>query len=124
MEPAELAEALRDDPALRGVSVLVLHGSRARRDHRPNSDWDFGFLGSPDVGRLSARLVEMVGTDAVDVVDLAGASALLRFRAGADGVLIAGDPAEFLRFRLQATQFWCDAGPVIRAAHDALLASL
>jgi hypothetical protein len=124
MEPAGLAEALRDDAALRGISVLVLHGSRARGDHRPGSDWDFGFLGSPDVGRLSARLVEVVGVEAVDVVDLARAGALLRFRAAAEGVLIAGDPGEFLRFRLQATQFWCDAGPVIRAAQDALLASL
>ena len=104
--------------------MLVLHGSRARRDHRPNSDWDFGFLGSPDVGRLSARLVEMVGTDAVDVVDLAGPARCCASELGPKGVLIAGDPAEFLRFRLQATQFWCDAGPVIRAAHDALLASL
>lgn len=124
MRVAELTEALRGDPALGGVSVLVLHGSRARHDHRPDSDWDFGFLGAPDVGLLVARLVEVLGTEAVDVVDLATASALLRFRAAAEGRLVVGDDAEFLRFRLAATQFWCDAGPVIRAAQDALLASL
>jgi len=120
----ELAAALRDDPATRGLTLLVLHGSRARGDHRPDSDWDFGYLGDPDPGRLGGHLTQLVGTDAVDLVDLTRASALLRFRAAAEGRLIVGDAAEFLRFRLQATQFWCDAGPVIRAAQDSLLASL
>jgi predicted nucleotidyltransferase len=124
MTADELASALRDDPALHGVRVLVLHGSRARGDHRPDSDWDFGFLGDPDFGRLVGRLVEDLGDEAVDLVDLTRASALLRFRAAAEGRLVAGDGEEFLRFRIQAVQFWCDAGPVIRAAQDGVLASL
>lgn len=124
MDTDELAGTLRDGSAEPGLTVLVLHGSRARGDHRPDSDWDFGFLGDPDLGRLSGRLTEILGTEAVDLVDLTRASALLRFRAAAEGRLVLGDAAEFLRFRLQATQFWCDAGPVIRAAQDSLLASL
>ena len=124
MDPDELADALSSGAALHGVTALVLHGSRARGDHRSDSDWDVGFLGEPDIGRLSARLTTIVGTDDVDIVDLGRASALLRFRAAAEGRLIAGDPAEFLRFRLQATQFWCDAGPVIRAAQESLSAAL
>jgi predicted nucleotidyltransferase len=38
MEAAELAAALLDRPAVAGVGLLVLHGSRARGDAGPGSD--------------------------------------------------------------------------------------
>jgi hypothetical protein len=61
----------------------------------------------------------------VDLVDLAGAGALLRFRAARDGVLVLERRHDaFLDFRLDAVRFWCDAGPVIRAAQADVLASL
>ena len=59
------------------------------------------------------------GSDAVDVADLSVANGLLRFCATRDGVaLLEEPPGEFLAFRLEAVRFWCDAGPVIRAAYD------
>ncbi|MGH8930096.1 MAG: type VII toxin-antitoxin system MntA family adenylyltransferase antitoxin [Egibacteraceae bacterium] len=112
---------------LAGLHLLVLHGSRARGDAGPLSDWDFGFLADDrlDAALLRARLTVAVGTEAVDLVDLARASALLRFRAARDArVLFERDEAEFRRFQLEAVRFWCDAGPVIRAAHDEILAAL
>jgi len=129
MEAAELAAALRDRPAVVGVGLLVLHGSRARGDARPGSDWDFGYLAdtrddapAPEPADVVADLTAVTGTDAVD---LATASALLRFRAARDGVaLIETRPDAFLDFRLEAVQFWCDAGTVIRAAQADVLASL
>jgi hypothetical protein len=39
-------------------------------------------------------------------------------------VLLSGDPEEFLNFRHEAVRYWCDAGPVIRAALDEVLPSL
>ena len=70
-------------------------------------------------------LTRVLGTDDVDLVDLATASALLRFRAARDGVLLLeARPEAFLDFRLEAVRFWCDAGPVIRAAQADVLASL
>ena len=125
MDASELGPELAAHPAAAGIELLVLHGSRARGDAGPSSDWDLGYLGSADLAALVSAAVELLGTEAVDVVDLARASALLRFRAARDGVaLVERSPEAFLRFRLDAVTFWCDAGPVIRAAQDDVLAAL
>lgn len=110
-----------------GMRLLVLHGSRARSDAGTHSDWDFAYLAreGTDVAALLTRLTVAVGTDAVDLVDLAGASAVLRFRAARDGVVLFERPVGvFLDFQLDAVQFWCDAGAVIRAAQADVLAVL
>ncbi|PVZ04564.1 type VII toxin-antitoxin system MntA family adenylyltransferase antitoxin [Actinomycetospora cinnamomea] len=132
MEPAELAAALAGHPATAGIGVLVLHGSRARGDAGPDSDWDLAYLADdepdappPDAAALVAVVTGLLGTDAVDLVDLATASALLRFRAARDGLLLLERrDGAFLDFRLEAVRYWCDAGPVIRAAQADVLASL
>jgi predicted nucleotidyltransferase len=123
----EIAAQMREHPAMAGVQVLVLHGSRARGDGGPASDWDFGVLtdGTTDLVGLSAALTSALGTDAVDLVDLRRASALLRYRAARDGVvLVERREGAFREFQLEAVHFWCDAGPVIRAAQDDVLAAL
>jgi len=110
-----------------GVQVLVLHGSRARGDGGADSDWDFGVLtdGTTDLAALATALTRLLGTDAVDLVDLRRASALLRYRTARDGVVLAEQrEGAFREFQLEAVQFWCDAGPVIRAAQDDVLAAL
>jgi predicted nucleotidyltransferase len=124
----ELSERLATHPAADGIRLVVLHGSRARGDARQASDWDVavvGEAGAVDLAELAAAIAEIVGTDAVDVVDLARASALLRFRAARDGLALVDRTGQaFLEFRLAAVTFWCDAGPVIRAAGDDVLAAL
>ncbi len=110
-----------------GLQVLVLHGSRARGEARAGSDWDLACLGSDelDLGALHVTAVSALGTDAVDLVDLERASALLRFRAARDGRCLFEDRAgRHLDFVLAATHFWCDAGPIIRRAQRAVLADL
>lgn len=127
MGPAEIAAALAAAPSAAGIRLAVLHGSRARGDAGPHSDWDVGVLATPDADLTAfvAALTQVLGTDAVDVVDLERASALLRFRAARDGVVLLEREAElFVRFRIAAVSFWCDAGPVIRAAQDDVLAAL
>lgn len=127
MTPESLASRLTGNPATAGVRLLVLHGSRARGDHRPESDWDFGVLMDAEADRLglAAALTEALGTDAVDLADLRRSSALLRYRAARDGIPVVECPTgEFLRFQLEAVQFWCDAGPTIRAAQAEVLAAL
>lgn len=109
------------------MRLLVLHGSRAPGDHHERSDWDFGVL-ADDTSNLAALVVSLttlLGTDAVDLVDLRRASALLRYRTARDGVVVLERPeGEFPRFQLEAVQFWCDAGPVIRAAQRDVLRAL
>lgn len=120
--------------ALRGVTVghpelrvLLLHGSRARGDAHAGSDWDLGYLadGDLDLLALTAEAAAALGSDDVDVVDLARTSALLRFEAGRDGRLVhERSQGDHLAFVLEATHFWCDAEPVIRRAGAAVLAGL
>jgi predicted nucleotidyltransferase len=109
------------------VTVALLHGSRARGDARPDSEWDIGVLAgeSPDLLALAADIAAILGTDAIDVVDLRTATALLRFRAARDGVALVERPSgAFEEFQMEAVEFWCDAGPVIRAAQEDVLAGL
>ncbi len=101
--------------------------ARARGEAGPRSDWDLGYLADPgaDLGALAVAITSTLRSDRVDLVDLATASALLRYRTARDGVLLLEREANtFLRFRLEATRFWCDVEPVVRAAHDDVLRAL
>jgi len=110
----------------RGLRLLVLHRSRARGDAHDDSDWDFGHLGDGPFDHLAliGDLVALLGTDAVDVVDLNQASALLRFKAAAEGRRLFQRARDHEAFVLEATRFWCDAEAVIRRAGDGVLAGL
>ena len=105
----------------------MLFGSRARGDAHARSDWDFGYLGDGtlDVPALLAALVETVGHDRVDLVDLARASGLLRYRAARDGQLLyESQPRVMESFCLDAADFWCDAEPVLRRGYEDVLPEL
>lgn len=110
-----------------GLRIALLHGSRGRGDAHQGSDWDVGYLADTDFDHLGlhADLVELLGSDEIDLVDLASASALLRFRAAGEALpLFERVPGDHQAFVLEATLFWCDAGPVIRRAGAAVLADL
>jgi predicted nucleotidyltransferase len=119
-----LAAAARREASL---ELLLLFGSRARGDSHPRSDWDLGFLAGPgfDVDGFLAKAVLLLGSDRVDLVDLAHASGLLRFRAAAEGrVLFQSEPDRFDRFWFEAVSFWCDARPILDAGYRAVLERL
>ena len=110
-----------------GLDVLVLYGSRARGAARPDSDWDFGYLsgGPVDHTALLVALVEVLGTDRVDLVDLRRARGLLRFRAAVEGQrLFERHDGLTDRFRLEAAEFWFDAAPVLAPGYEQVLAGL
>jgi predicted nucleotidyltransferase len=113
-------------PALR---LLVLFGSRARGDAHEHSDWDLGYLadaaGGFDPDALLLALVTELGTDRVDLVDLARAGALVRMRAASEGrPLHERRPGVFADFRQEAVRFWCDIEPLLRAGYANVLARL
>lgn len=110
-----------------GVEVLVLIGSRARGDARPGSDWDFGVVATPgwDLLGFRAAAVEVLGTDDVDVVDLARATALLRYRAASEGrLLFERRPHRWFEFRYEAVNFWCENQGAIREGYRRVLQRL
>ena len=110
-----------------GLDLLLLFGSRARGDEYPESDWDFAYLAGPgfDPDDLLARLVLLLETDRIDLVDLRRANGLLRYRAAAEGrLLFASRPEAFDRFWFEAVSFWCDMGPIIRAGYEEILQGL
>ncbi len=122
-----IAAATRAAETADGLQLLILFGSRARGDARADSDWDFGYLGSPafDPDGLLAALVAAVGSDRIDLVDLARAGGLLRFRAAHDGrPLVEAAPRSFARFWLDAVSFWCEVEPIVRAGYDRVLREL
>jgi predicted nucleotidyltransferase len=122
--PADIAEFV---PGLPGLRLLVLHGSRSRGDAHERSDWDFAYRADTGFDELELRwrLSKALGSDAVDVVDLAQAGGLLRFRVAKDGKpLFERDPGEFERFSLPAILFWLDVEPVLRPAYRAVLEGL
>lgn len=107
-----------------GLRLLVHHGSRARGDHRPDSDWDFAYLADApfDADDLLARLGEALASNDVDLADLSRASGLLRLKAASDGhAVYESEPGRFNAFRLAAATAWCDMEPVLRLAFDARL---
>lgn len=110
-----------------GLALLLLFGSRARGDGRPDADWDFGYLADAgaDLEGLRGVLVLATGTDRIDLADLDRAGALLRYRAARDGRLIYEcAPGTDARFRLAAADFWCDNGPLLQQAYADVLAEI
>jgi predicted nucleotidyltransferase len=109
------------------LRLLVLHGSRARGDAREDSDWDFAYLAAPgfDPSSLYADLAPALGTDRIDLADLATAGGLIRYRVARDGIVSFEAPAGiFDKFWFDAVSFWCDAAPVLRAGYESVLDGL
>lgn len=120
---AALQEALRHRPG--GLDLLVLFGSRAREESVSTSDWDLAYLATADLDAdgLLAVIVTQVGADRVDLVDLARASAQLRYRVATDAVVVFERRRDvFATFWMDAVSYWLDMAPVIRAEYDAALA--
>lgn len=109
------------------LRLLVLLGSRATGSAHEASDWDIGYLASDefDIGSLTAAVSRLLGTDDVDLVDLAGASAVLRRDAATRGRPLAEpEPGAFTAFQIEAMTFWCEVEPVLREAHADVLRAM
>jgi len=110
-----------------GLELLVLFGSRARGDSHSRSDWDFGYLAARefDPAAFLARLVLLLGTDRIDLVNLERANGLLRFRVASEGqTLFESRPGTFDDFWLKAAPFWWDMGPIFQAGYEDILQGL
>ena len=90
------------------IQLVVLFGSRARGNARPESDVDLGILpaqgselGLTDELALQAMLERRLDTP-VDLVRLDRTTPAIRWRAARDGVRVHGSLQAFCRFRTYA----------------------
>jgi predicted nucleotidyltransferase len=116
----ELSEAAQGT----GIKLLVLFGSRVRKQAHPHSDWDLGYLGDKDanIELLADRVAHLLGNDESDLVNLSRGSALLRFRVAAEGkALFEREPGLFRQFQDEVSRFWCDVEPVLGRAYASIL---
>ena len=123
----ELREVGAVAAATAGLDLFILYGSRARGDAGPGADWDFGYLAdeAADVASLLAALVETLENDDVDLVDLARATGLLRFRSASDGLLVYESASgAFDRYRLDAASFWCENATIFERGYEETLKAL
>ena len=119
----ELAQAAQQA----GLRLLVLFGSRVSGLVHGHSDWDFGYLASKtlDEELLRERLMAILRTELVDLVDLSKASALLRIQVAVGGKpVFEDDTGVFQTFQIDAATFWCDVEPVLRVAYRQILDGL
>lgn len=126
--PQDLIAATRADAErCPGLSLLVLHGSRARGDAHALSDWDFGYesTGGFDPDALLATLADRLKADRIDLVDLTRAGALLRYRVARDGIIwFERRAGRFQQFWLDSVETWCDLGPVLEPYYASVLEAL
>lgn len=95
-----LREAARHVAQERDLDLVVLFGSAARHGLAHAADLDLGVIGRGpvDLVALTSRLVELLGVQAIDLVDLRLADALLLALAARDGVVLhEGCPARSRR---------------------------
>lgn len=86
----------------RGVEVALLFGSRARGEHRPDSDVDLAVLGNVDRLAMAAELSQALGQE-VEVIDLAAAGYPLLTAIVEDGILVhEGVRSAYPRWRSHA----------------------
>jgi hypothetical protein len=112
----ELAQAAQQA----GLQLLVLFGSRVSGHIHCHSDWGFGYLAGKtlDEELLRERLMAILRTDLVDLVDLSKASALLRIQVAVGGKpVFEDDTGVFQTFQVDAASVWCDVEPVLRVAY-------
>ena len=105
------------------VRLAFLFGSRVRRRHREDSDFDVGILLDDDaacadrgrvIRRLAGRLGREVSSALIDLVILNDAPVLLRHRVVRDGVLLfESAPEERVRFAIKTIREY-QAGQIRR----------
>ena len=89
---AQIPQAMQD------LKLLILFGSRARGEHKPDSDWDFAVLyeersAQKDISSLLKiyTLLEQaleIPEDKIDVIDLKECSPILAHYVARDGQLL------------------------------------
>jgi len=108
----------------KGLQLVLLFGSSVTGNRHRQSDIDLGFLfdGEPDILALTNKVIRLLKTDKVDVVDLKKASPLLKFSASRSAeILFEKTPGLFNAFSSLAFRRYVDTKKLRDAQHSVVL---
>jgi predicted nucleotidyltransferase len=115
---------------LPNLKLLILFGSRARGEDRPDSDWDFAVLYDKNFDKLESSYLDLfpllgelfnVNRDRIDIVELNHCSPLMKYQVARDGkVIYEKNIGDFLRFHLQAWKEYADTAKFRKAQKESI----
>ncbi|MDO8593068.1 MAG: nucleotidyltransferase domain-containing protein [bacterium] len=102
-----------------GLKLVVLYGSRATGQIRPDSDIDIAVLGKRMINfdehlELIGEFTGLFQTDEVDIKLLHHVDPLFRQEVMRDGVLLYGSDYDFASFKAYAFRDYMDSGDLFR----------
>jgi len=108
----------------KGLQLVLLFGSSVTGNRHSHSDIDLGFLfdDEVDILALTNKVIRLLKTDNVDVVDLKKASPLLKFSASRSSeVLFEKTPSLFNAFSSLAFRRYVDTKKLRDAQHSVVM---
>lgn len=101
------------------LCYVVLYGSYAKGQARPNSDIDIAILGKKfiefqELINLINEFVDIFETDEVDIKSLHHTDALFRYQVTRDGILLYGDQHEYNHFKAYTFRDYMDSEDLFR----------
>jgi len=121
--PEEIRERLAPLFDHAGLQLILLFGSAATGKLHRRSDIDIAFLfdKTVDILELTNKVIRLLRTDNVDVIDLRHASPVLTFVAAKNGKLLyESSPGLFHEFYSLAFRRYVDTGKLRVAGQDAI----
>ena len=120
---------------LPNLKLLILFGSRARGEHRPDSDWDLAI--SYDETNRQTHIKEIsndyltslsilselfeINRDLIDLIELDRCSPLMKYQVARDGKLIyEKNTGDFLKFRVRAWKEYADTAKFRKIQKDSI----
>ncbi len=120
---------------LPNLQMLILFGSRARGEHRPDSDWDLAI--SHDETNRQTHIKEIsndyltslsilselfeINRDLIDLIELDRCSPLMKYQVARDGKLIyEKNTGDFLKFRVRAWKEYADTAKFRKIQKDSI----
>ena len=123
LSPDEIKRRLAPLFDEKGLKLVILFGSAAAGKMHGRSDIDLGFLYADDVDilALTRKVIRLLKTDNVDVVDLKRASPLLKFSAARNcRILFERTPGVFNEFLSLAFRRFVDTKKLRDAQHSVI----
>ncbi|TRT90339.1 MAG: nucleotidyltransferase domain-containing protein [Microcystis aeruginosa Ma_AC_P_19900807_S299] len=117
------------------LKLLILFGSRACGEHKPDSDWDLAIsydetnrqTGIKEISNdyltylsILSELFE-INRDLIDLIELDRCSPLMKYQVARDGKLIyEKNTGDFLKFRVRAWKEYADTAKFRKIQKDSI----